>query len=95
MEHIHHLQSFNLMLKETLDVLGIDKLKNKMSDYSAEELNVFLSTFLDVQNKYPISVPISANVHHYFHKLYGRGNNTLDQFYDFLSKIKSGEIVIP
>lgn len=93
MDHIHHLQSFNLILSETLTELNF-KSKGSVKDYSQEELSLVLEKFIEVQSRYPIGVPLISDVHNLFHKLYGRGNNTPDQFYEFIDRIESGEITI-
>ncbi len=94
MEHVHHLQSFNLILYETMRELDFGIKKNVL-DYSEKELENIINKFLEIQLHYPMGIPISAVAHHTFHKYYGRGNNTPDQFYDFQNKIKSGEILMP
>jgi len=93
MDHIHHLQSFNLILFETMKELGFTP-KNSIKDYSEKELSLILNKFIDVQSRYPIGVPLISSVHHLFHKIYGRGNNTPEQFYEFVDRIESGEIII-
>jgi hypothetical protein len=94
MGHVHHLQSFNLMLIETMNILNFE-IKRNVSDYLEEELSLILSTFFCIQEKYPSGVPLTKNVHILFHTLYGRGNNTPEQFYEFVDRINAGEIQIP
>jgi hypothetical protein len=94
MDHIHHLQSFNLILRETVEELNLE-IKKNVSDYSSEELETILNKFLDIQDRYPFGVPISTSAHNFFHKIYGRGYNTPEQFYEFCDRIQSGNIQLP
>lgn len=77
--HIHHLQGKNILIKRTMDELGIteDQDINKFSD---EEKKKFLEGFYSVQSEYPLGICMKAEIHKQFHSIYGYGNNTIDQF---------------
>ena len=84
---IHHLYGFNLIFNEMLDTYDID-VKDDISDYTEDELSSILEKFRTIQSKYPLGVCLNRDIHRKFHKLYGFGNNTPDQFKDFENKLK-------
>lgn len=88
-DDIHHLYSFNLMLKEAIDSTGISD-KESLDDYSEEELKNILEIFKDIQSKHPLGVCLSRKVHTLFHKIYGYGDNTEEQWNEFQNNYKNG-----
>ncbi|MDY2606528.1 MAG: hypothetical protein SOV90_01155 [Lachnospiraceae bacterium] len=82
-DDIHHLYGLNLILNETLDKLNI-KIRNDINDYTQEELNNILSTFRKIQSNYPLGVCLTKEIHKKFHEVYGYGNNTEEQWNDFV-----------
>lgn len=86
---VHHCRGFNVMMKETIDKLNFE-IKTSFLDYSNQELETLLSAFLEIQNKYKEYVCISADVHKLFHKNFGYGNNTIDQWNVFVWRYKNG-----
>jgi hypothetical protein len=90
-DDIHHKYGFNLILKEALEITGIDD-RESIDDYSELELEYILNTFRTIQDKYPLGVCLSRNVHVLFHQIYGYGNNTIEQWDGFEEKYKNGEL---
>jgi len=90
---VHHLQSFNLIVKECMKDLNLE-LKENVIDYSSEELNLISEHIIELHEKYPLGVCLTTKIHDIFHSIYGNGDNTPDQWYDFENKIKNGEIII-
>jgi hypothetical protein len=88
-DDIHHKYSFNLILKETLDTIDIDD-RESIDDYTDEELTNILNTFRSVQDSYPLGVCLSRDVHKLFHKIYGYGDNTIEQWDEFEQNYKNG-----
>ena len=88
-DDIHHKYSFNLILKETLNTIEIDD-RESIDDYSDDELKYILETFRSIQNKYPLGVCLYRDVHKLFHKIYGYGNNTIEQWDEFEQNYKKG-----
>ncbi len=86
---IHHIHGVNLILQETLDMLNIG-IRDSIEDYSQNELESILHTFLLIQDKYPLGVCLSENVHKLFHSIYGYGNNTEEQWNEFEQNYKNG-----
>lgn len=92
-DDIHHIHGFNLILGETFDNLQME-VKHNFNDYTDNELNIILSTFLHIQNTYPLGICLAKDVHKKFHKIYGYGNNTEEQWNDFLNKYSNKELKI-
>lgn len=82
---VHHLYAFNLILFETLKKIDFP-LKENFTDYSEEELQYLTDEFLKMHNSYPLGICIDRNLHKQFHSMYGHGNNTPEQFKEFLNK---------
>lgn len=82
---VHHIRGFNLLLSEVIDILDFP-IYEDMSDYNQQQLDVFLETFLSLQESYGSYICISESVHKQFHGLYGYGNNTEIQWNDFINK---------
>ncbi len=93
-DHVHHLYSFSNIIFEALDNLDLPIFEN-ISQYSENEINLFANEIVRLHYYYPLGVCLSETVHKIFHKNYGRGNNTPEQFYEFIDRINSGEIIIP
>ena len=66
------------------------KIYDNFSDYTDEELKNILSAFIEEQNKYPLGVCVSRNIHVLFHSLYGQYYNTPEQWYQFEKDFKAG-----
>jgi hypothetical protein len=93
-EHVHHLQSFSAIVKETMEELGFD-LKPKVLDYTEDELLVIVNKMLEIHYRYPLGVCLCWRHHKAFHFYYGLETGTPNDFIDFQQRIASGEIVIP
>lgn len=81
---IHHLYGMNMIIKETLDNLGYESYPdiNKLSE---SDLQIILNEFYSNQNKYPLGICLTHDIHKQFHDIYGYGDNTPEQFKEFLS----------
>ena len=79
---VHHLIGFNTIVNESIQETKIPLLR-KLSDY--DDSKDFLLLKEAVLNKHTISIGITLarEVHDLFHSLYGKGNNTLEQFEEF------------
>lgn len=86
---VHHIYGFNLILEETLNDLSIE-LKDNLEDYSTEELILILEYFKKTQNKYPLGVCLTNDIHKIFHSIYGYGFNTIKQWDKFCLDYKNG-----
>lgn len=66
-------------------------MKDTINDYSKEELRLILDKFRERQSTYPLGVCLTKEIHELFHRLYGYGNNTIEQWNKFVSDYKSGK----
>ena len=89
-DDIHHLYGFDLILNELLQELNLE-LKEIISNYNDEELILLENKCIELHNKYPLGVCLEKNIHKLFHKVYGGGSNTPEQFEEFKTRLKSGE----
>ena len=87
-DDIHHLYGLNLILNETLKELCID-IKDDINKYTDKELDDILNLFRINQSKYPLGVCLSKTVHTLFHNMYGYGNNTPNQWDEFVKDFKN------
>jgi hypothetical protein len=81
---IHHIYGFNLLLAEAIDNIEFPIYDN-MSEYSDEKLDELVEEFLSLQEYYGQYICISENVHKHFHSIYGCGNNTKQQWDEFVN----------
>ena len=61
-----------------------------INEYSYEEIELIISTFLDIQSSHNAWACITEQVHILFHRLYGYGNNTPKQYEEFKENFKNG-----
>lgn len=94
--HIHHLYPMNKIVQEVFDKIGLEK-KRILEEYSNEEISAIVAEVQRLHIIYPLGVCLRKDVHDLFHsaKMYGNKNFTPDDFYEFQSRIQSGEIQIP
>jgi hypothetical protein len=93
-EHVHHLQSFSSIVKETMSELNLD-IKPNVSDYTEEELIIMTNKILEVHYRYPLGVCLCWKHHKAFHRLYGLETGTPSDFEEFQQRIASGELILP
>jgi predicted nucleic acid-binding Zn ribbon protein len=86
---IHHLHGFDQIINEAFANLNITK-REKVNEYNDEELNVLSDEIIRLHEKYPLGVCFTDEIHEEFHKLYGYGKNTPEQFYEFY-RMKTGK----
>jgi hypothetical protein len=90
---IHHLYGFNLLLQKAFECTNIP-IKPNVGDYKKDELDKLVDKISELHNNL-LGVCLTTKSHRFFHKLYGQGNNTPEQFYEFKQRIESGELVLP
>lgn len=81
---IHHIRGFNLILNEAIDKIKFPIYDN-VSDYNDEQLNQIFNTFYNLQETYKKYICITESVHKQFHSIYGYGNNTEEQWNEFVN----------
>jgi hypothetical protein len=92
-DDIHHVYAFNLILRESINELNFI-LKENIGDYKKEDLKVIVNKVKEIHGRYPIGVCIKQKYHIKFHQMFGYGDTTPEMWYEFLDKVKSGEISI-
>lgn len=81
---IHHLHSFIDIVKEASDETGIP-IERKIMDYNDGEFEILKKSVIskhDLKN----GIPMMRKIHNQFHRIYGKGNNTEEQFDEFLKE---------
>lgn len=86
---IHHLYSFNKIIKETILEVNLPILSN-ISKYSEIELRAFKDVFIKIHSKYPLGVCLNKKTHDLYHRMYGF-DNTPEQFKEFIQRYTNGE----
>lgn len=84
-EDVHHLYSRNLMVDE------VGKYFNLSDDFDICQCDKnfrdkIIDKYKQIVSQHPLGVPLTEEVHVKFHTFYGFGNNTPEQFLDFVSK---------
>lgn len=87
---VHHCRSFNLLLDESIKNINF-VVKDSFEDYNDNDLNMLADEFIRLQDEYGEYVCVNEDVHKLFHYLYGFGNNTMDQWNEFVHRYKNGE----
>lgn len=89
-DDIHHLYSFSFIFYEIFDYLNI-KIKVKISEYTQDELELIKNKCIELHKQYPLGVCLTNEVHILFHKEYGYGQNTPEQFEEFKQNYFNGK----
>lgn len=82
---VHHIRGFNLLLYEAIENLDFP-IYEDISKYNQNQLDELLNEFLEVQESYHSYICINEDIHRKFHKEYGYGNNTEEQWNEFVNK---------
>jgi len=88
---IHHLYSFNKIIKEILDECKLP-IYNTINNYTEDELNLFKLTCVSIHSKYPLGVCLRKDIHNLYHSIYG-DDNTPEQFEEFKNRYNNGEFI--
>lgn len=81
---VHHIKSFNTLIKETFDELNLP-IYRKLKDYTNQQWSDINNLFMK-KHTMESGILLQRKVHNKFHSLYGKGNNTYKQFYEFVEK---------
>jgi hypothetical protein len=81
--HVHHLYNFLNIMNEAFWELNI-KRRLFVFEYSQEELDAVVSKVQEIHNRHLLGVALCKGHHEEFHSWYGKYNNTIDQFEDFI-----------
>ena len=90
---VHHLKkTFNEILLEALSSLELDatELRGELTDLQLLNLT---NEVLRLHGVYGLGLPLNKNLYRAFHVRYGAGDNTEEQFAEFLEYIKDQDIL--
>ncbi len=79
---VHHMYGFNLILDEVLFELNLD-IRKEINLYSDKELLLIENLLVKKHYEYGLGIPLLPYIHDIYHKVYGRGNNTQEEFNEF------------
>lgn len=82
---VHHIRGFNLLFYETIENLNFP-IYDDISLYNQNQLDEFLKEFIEIQENYNSYICINEDIHRMFHKEYGYGDNTEEQWNEFVNK---------
>ena len=86
----HHLKAFSTIVIEAHNLHNI-QIKDQVKDYTQEELKL-LEEYVESWHKDNSNgVVLSEDVHKLFHSLYGKGDNTKEQYEEFKQRYLNGE----
>lgn len=71
-------------MQETIVLLDFPLYDNFL-EYNDEQLDNFVEMFMSLQDYYGEYISINEDVHKQFHKQFGYGNNTKDQWNIFIN----------
>lgn len=83
-DEIHHLVSLNTILENVYTGLGIDRETFDINQIDEQDREKFMQCVYEEQSKYPLGVCLRKDIHCQFHNQYGYGDNTIEQFKEFL-----------
>ena len=86
----HHLKAFSIIVKEAHELNNI-QVKQQVKDYTEEELHKLEEYVASWHKDTSNAVVLSEEVHMLFHSLYGKGDNTPEQFEEFRERYIAGE----
>lgn len=81
---IHHIRGFNLILNEAIEKINFPIYEN-VSDYSECQLKQIFDAFYNLQEMYKNYICLTESVHKQFHSIYGYGDNTKEQWDEFVN----------
>jgi len=88
-DDIHHLYSYNKILKEIIDECNLP-IYTEISEYTKEELDLLKLKNIEIHGRHPLGVCLCKEVHKIYHNLYG-DDNTPEQFEEFKVRYNNGE----
>lgn len=91
-DDIHHRHAFPHIVDEVFLNLGFDKLSN-IGDYSQSQIEKLNEELENVHSKYGLGLCLKEGVHLLFHKTYGFGGNTVEQWNEFEADFKDGKYI--
>lgn len=87
---VHHLKGFNVIVKDAHDLYSIE-IKPQVKNYTEDELKKIEDYVTSCHTDTTNSVLLCKEVHELFHSLYGKGDNTPQQYEEFKQRYLNGE----
>lgn len=87
---VHHLYSFSEIVEDAHNFQGIS-IKNTIGDYTQEELKLLEDYIAEWHKDFDNAIVLSKEIHKLFHRIYGQGNNTKEQYEEFKTRYLNGE----
>ena len=81
--HLHHLFSFDLIIRDAHEKFNIER-RETIGEYNSEELLLLKKYVIEFHENNNIVILIDKKIHEQFHEIYGNGNNTPEQFKEFI-----------
>lgn len=79
---VHHLHNFNDIMLKTLEKLDLP-IYHQVKEYTPTQLKSIEKLCLELHFEYGLGVVLTQELHKEFHKIYGYGKNTAEQFEEF------------
>ena len=92
-KHIHHVnKNFSEILELTFKISNIE-IKETIEEYTSEELEKLEKICLMLHYLFGPGVCLTEEEHKLFHSLYGKYDNTKEQFEEFKHRFQNGEFI--
>ena len=92
-KHIHHVnKNFSEILELTFKIANIE-IKETIEEYTSEELEKLEKICLMLHYLFGPGVCLTEEEHKLFHSLYGKHDNTKEQFEEFKHRFQNGEFI--
>ena len=87
----HHLKAFNTIILEAHELNNIE-IHEIIGEYTQEELYKLEEYVVSYHQDNSNAVVLCKEMHDLFHKIYGYGNNTKEQYIEFKERKQRGDI---
>ena len=87
-DDVHHIVGFNIIFDEALSISKLP-IYPEIGYYTMDELLHLRRISLDLHYKYGLGACLTEDVHKEFHRIYGYGDNTPEQFEEFKKNYKA------
>ena len=92
---VHHLNiNFSDIVHESAQNIGFIFDGKQLKDYDEHQLYQLKQEIKRLHEEKVQGVVLRKDIHRLFHSIYGKENNTPEQYYEFKEKIQKGEIII-